>query len=85
MSKEKYIGKITHYFTNIEVGVVELEDALAVGDTIHIKGSTTDFKQKIESMQIEKKQVNEAGKGDSIGLKVEQKVRKGDKVYKIEE
>ena len=82
--KEKLIGKIIHYYTNIEVGVVELSNTLNVGDTIHIKGGTTDYEQKVESMQIEHEQVKKAGKGESIGLKVKEKVREEDLVYKVE-
>jgi len=51
--KEELVGKVTHYFGKIEVGIIELSKELKVGDTIHIKGSTTDFEQKVESMQIE--------------------------------
>ena len=84
--EEKLIGKITHYFTNIGVGVIEItEDNLRVGDSIHIKGATTDFEQKIESMQIEHENVEEAKAGQTIGLKTEQSVRENDQVYKIVE
>lgn len=81
--EEKLVGKIIHYYTNIEVGVIELSDTLNVGDTIHIKGSTTDFEQKVESMQIEHEQVKKASKGESVGLRVRDKVREGDLVYKV--
>jgi len=81
--KEELIGKITHYFDKIGVGVVEIEKGkLEVGDTIHIKGATTDFEQEVESMQIEHEQVSKAKKGDAIGLKVKERVREGDEVYK---
>lgn len=81
--KEELIGKITHYFDKIEVGIIEIEKGkLAVGDTIHVKGVTTDFEQVVESMQIEHEQVDKAKKGDAIGLKVKDKVREGDEVYK---
>jgi len=79
----KLIGKITHYFGNIGVAVIELSDTLKVGDTIRIVGGMTDFTQKVESMEIEHEKVNEAKKGHSIGLKVGQKVREGYKVYKL--
>lgn len=79
----KEIGKATHYFTKISVGVVELSGALKVGDKIRIKGATTDFEQDIDSMQIEHKNVEKAKKGESIGLKVAEPVRENDKVYKI--
>lgn len=83
MPKEKEVGKVTHFFTNISVAVIELSDELSVGDTIHIKGATSDFTQLVESMQIEKKPVEKAEKGQSIGLKVTEHAREGDKVYKI--
>lgn len=80
----KLIGKVTHYFGNIGVAVIELEDTLKVGDTIRITGGTdTDFTQAIESMEIEHEKVQVAKAGDSIGLKVVQKVREGYKVYKV--
>jgi len=81
--KEELIGKITHYFDKIEVGIIEItKGKLAAGDTIHVKGATTDFEQVIESMQIEHEQVEKAKKGDAVGLKVKDKVREGDEVYK---
>jgi translation elongation factor EF-1alpha len=58
---------------------------LNVGDNIHIKGGTTDFEQKVESMQIEHENIDKAKKGDVIGLRVKEKVREGDEVYKIVE
>lgn len=80
----KLIGKITHYFGNIGVAVIELEDTLRVGDTIRIiGGADTDFTQTVDSMEIEHEKVKVAKAGDSIGLKVEQKVREGYKVYKV--
>ena len=77
------IGKITHYYTNLGVGVVELSDTLAVGDTMHVQGATTDFTQKVESIQIDKDSVEEAHTGDAIGLAVKERVREGDMVYKL--
>lgn len=81
----KLIGKITHYFSKIGVAVIELSDTLKAGDTIRIVGGETDFNQVVESMEIEHQKVNEAKAGDSVGLKVSQKVREGYKVYKISE
>jgi translation elongation factor EF-1alpha len=83
---EEEIGRITHYFSRLGVGVVELvAGELRVGDTIHIKGHTTDFYQKVESMQVEHQQVSVAKKGDSIGLKVIDQVREHDKVFRVSE
>lgn len=79
----KLIGKITHYFSKIGVAVIELSDTLKVGDTIRIIGGMTDFSQKVESMEIEHKKVKMAKKGESVGLKVSQKVREGYSVYKL--
>jgi len=76
------IGHITHFFSKISVAVIELTKPLAVGDTILIKGPTTDFEQPVESMQIEHNNVQRAEAGQSIGLKVAQRVREKDIVYK---
>lgn len=85
MPKEegKLIGKVSHYFSNIGVAVIDLSSGLKTGDTIRIIGGETDFTQQVESMEIDHKKVEKARKGDSIGLKVEKKVREGYKVYKI--
>lgn len=84
MSEEEFveIGRITHFFSKINVAVIELKAALSVGDTIAIKGPTTDFEQRVDSMQIEHKDVQRAEPGQSIGLKVMQRVRETDMVYK---
>ncbi|MEM2937463.1 MAG: translation elongation factor-like protein [Candidatus Bathyarchaeia archaeon] len=76
------VGRVTHFFTKISVAVVELKAPLAVGDRIVIKGPTTDFEQIVDSMQIEHKNVQRAEAGQSIGLKVNQRVREKDVVYK---
>jgi len=81
--KKKLVGKVTHYFTKIGVGVIELSDELRMGDRISIEGSTTNIQQVVESMQIERQPVQSAGPGQSIGLKVKDRVREGDLVYKI--
>jgi putative protease len=76
------VGHVTHFFTRISVAVVELSATLAVGDTILVKGPTTDFEQVVGSMQIEHENIERAEAGQSIGLKTEQRVREGDIVYK---
>jgi len=76
------VGRITHFFSKISVAVIELKAALSVGDTIAIKGPTTDFEQHVDSMQIEHENVQKAEPGQSIGLKVMQRVRETDVVYK---
>ncbi|MGB9671628.1 MAG: translation elongation factor-like protein [Candidatus Bathyarchaeales archaeon] len=84
MGEEKVVevGHVTHFFSKISVAVVELTAPLAVGDRIAIKGPTTDFEQVVESMQIEHKNVQRAEARQSIGLKVAQRVRERDVVYK---
>ena len=77
------IGKVTHYFTKIGVAVIELSGDLKAGDKIHIKGATSDFKQKVASMQIEHEKLEEAKAGQSIGMKVKDHAREGDSVYKV--
>jgi putative protease len=79
----KLIGKISHYFSNIEVVVINLVSPLKIGETIRIVGGEeTDFEQKIVSMQIEHKEVRSGKKGDSVGVKVKEKVHEGYRVYK---
>ena len=79
----KKVGKVVHYYTNLKVGIIELSGTLKVGDKIKIKGATTDFEQKVDSMQIEHEKVEEAKKGKSIGLKAKKHVRENDVVYKV--
>lgn len=81
--EKKLVGKISHYFTKIGVGVIELSGELKVGDRISIEGATTNLQQTINSMEIEHENVQSASAGQSIGLKAEQRVREGDLVYKL--
>ncbi|MFH1505375.1 MAG: hypothetical protein ABIE94_00080 [archaeon] len=86
VKKEQFgteVGKITHYFGHISVAVIQVTGKLKVGDTIHIKGATTDFTQKVDSMQIEHDKIQEAKKGDDIGMKVKDHVREHDIVYLV--
>jgi putative protease len=76
------VGRVTHFFPKISVAVVELTAALAVGDRLVFKGPNTDFEQVVESMQIEHNNVQRAEAGQSIGLKVSERVRETDSVYK---
>ncbi|HJX50195.1 MAG TPA: translation elongation factor-like protein, partial [Candidatus Nanoarchaeia archaeon] len=80
--KEKIIGDVMNYFDHVSVAAIRLEAPLKIGDTVRIVGGETDFEQKIESMQINRKSVKTAKKGDEIGIKVSEKVRKGYKVFK---
>lgn len=79
------VGEIIHYFTKISVAVVDVSASLKVGDQIAIKGMTTNFEQKVGSMQIEGEDIEEAKDGDDIGMKVADRVRKGDIVYRLME
>lgn len=79
----KLIGKVSHYFGNIGVAVIELTDTLKAGEKIRIAGGETDFEQTVDSMEVDHKKVDKAKKGEGVGLKVSQKVREGYKVYKI--
>jgi putative protease len=81
---KKLVGKISHYFSKIGVGVIELSDELKVGDRISIEGATTNVQQTVRTMQIEHAEVQSAGAGDAIGMKVDQRVREGDLVYKLD-
>lgn len=84
--QEEEIGKVTHFFTNLSVAIIEITNGeLNISDTIHIKGATSDFTQKIESMQIEKESIEKAKKGQVIGIKVQEHAREGDIVYKASE
>ena len=82
--EERRIGTVIGYFAKIGVAAVRVEeDSLKVGDTVHFKGHTTDFTQEVTSMQIEKEPVQEAKPGDGVGIKVQERVREGDGVYKV--
>jgi len=83
MAEEKEIGKVSSYFSHVEVAAIKLSDKLKIGDKIHIKGNTTDFETEINEIQIEKKPVKQAKKGDHIGIKVPEKVRPNDKVFLV--
>jgi translation elongation factor EF-1alpha len=77
------VGKVSHFFTKIGVAVIELTSSVSVGDRILIRGPTTNLEQQIDSMEIEHEKVQMAKAGQSIGLKVKDRVRETDIVYKI--
>lgn len=79
------IGKVTDFFARPVVAGVELSGALKTGDKIHIKGSTTDMELTVESMQIDCVNITEGKSGDLVGIKVPDRVRRGDTVYKVTE
>lgn len=84
--EEKIIGYVSNYFSKISVAAIDVTGGtVSVGDTLHFVGHTTDFEFPVDSMQIERESVTVAKKGDSIGIKVPERVREGDKVYKIVE
>jgi translation elongation factor EF-1alpha len=81
---EEEIGHISHYFSKISVAVIEITaGSLKVGDTIHIKGHTSDFTQQVESLQQEHQSIPQDGKGSSVGLKVSNPVHDHDRVFKV--
>ena len=77
------VGIITHYYSKIAVAVVELTDTLKVDDTIKISGHGNEFTQTVSSMQVEHENIQEAKKGQSVGMKVDKEVKEGDEVYRI--
>ena len=81
---EERVGFVTHYYGHLSVAAIRLESgSLRVGDTIRILGHTSDFRQRVESMQIEHQPVTEAGRRQEIGLKVTEHARENDEVYKV--
>ncbi len=87
MTKEKKlgqeVGKISHFFGKIGVGIVEASKELKVGDKIAIRGATTDIEQSLDSIELDHKSVESAKAGDAVGIKMSDKVREGDVVYKL--
>jgi translation initiation factor IF-2 len=81
---EREVGKVNDFFARPVVAGVELTGTLKVGDKLHIKGHTTDIEMVLDSMQIDNVNVNEAGVGKSVGIKVPDRVRPGDTVYLVE-
>jgi hypothetical protein len=83
MAGEVRVGVVSHYYGHLSVAAVKLEVALSVGDTIRVLGHTSDFRQRVDSMQIEHQPVTQAVGGDEIGLKVTQHARENDVVYRV--
>jgi len=81
---EKEIGVVSDFFAHVVVAGIDITGTLKVGDKIHIKGHTTDIEMDITSMQIDNKNVSEAKNGQSVGIKVPDKVRAGDKVFIVD-
>jgi len=76
---------VNKFFSRLNVAAVEVTGSIKVGDELHFKGATTDFNHKVESMEIDRKPIEEAKPGDLVGIKVPERVRPGDKVYRVEE
>ena len=84
MAEEVKIGRVSHYFGKVQVAAIELTDGeLAVGDTVRIKGHTSDFTQQIDSMQIDRVPVQTAKVGDQIGVRVVEHAREHDEVFRV--
>jgi putative protease len=81
---EVEIGKVSDFFAKPVVAGIDLTGVMKKGDTIHIKGHTTDLVMTVESMQIDNVNVEEAGVGMSVGVKVTDRVRRGDTIYKVD-
>lgn len=80
---DKKVGSISHYFDKIGVAVVDVTATLKAGDRIKIVGHDQEFEQDVDSMQVEHENVDQAKKGEGVGMKVEQPVKKGDEVFKV--
>lgn len=80
---EKLIGRVTHYFDKISVGVIHLATKLKVGDKIKVQGGGKEFEQVVESLQMDKEAIKVGKKGQEVGLKMEGKARDGYRVYKV--
>ena len=80
--QDKPIGEVTHYYNHLNVAILRFDQPVSVGQKITVQGHTTDFSQTIDSMQVDHASVQSAPKGKEVGIKIKEKVRQGDKVYK---
>ena len=78
------VGEVTHYYNKIVVAVIHVLAPIKVGDRIKISGHDNEFQQEVTSMQIEHQNIQKAKKGDDIGMKVDQPIKGGDEIYKVE-
>lgn len=85
MAKGTRAGEVTHYYQNISVAVLELDHELSLGDMVHFLGAHTDFRQEIDSMEIDREPIEVAQSGTEVAVKVKQRVRGGDSVFLLEE
>ena len=81
--EETLVGTISHFFAHPQVAALTLEGDLSVGDVVRFRGHTTDFEQKISSMQIDHESVEQAASGADVGIKVVERVRRGDSVFRV--
>jgi hypothetical protein len=81
MAEETLVGKISHYYNKLNVAIIDLAAPLNVGQTVHIKGAHDDFTQVIGEMQFELHSIESGKKGQSVGIKVSQKVHENDQVF----
>jgi len=78
------MGVVTHYYPHVDAGVIAIESGeLRVGDTIHIRGHTTDYYQRVDRIEMDHRSVQSAGPGQTVGVHVSQRVREGDSVMKV--
>jgi hypothetical protein len=80
---EELVGRITHYFSKPEVGVVKLDTEIKLGDVLHFRGNTTDFQQEVTSMQVDHAAVETAAPGTEVAIKLSDRVRSHDEVYRV--
>ncbi len=81
--EEQQVGKVTNFYVKISVAAIKVTaGVIRIGDTLHFKGHTTDFEDTVASMEVENQPVDEAGPGDEVGIKVKERVRENDRVYK---
>lgn len=81
--EEKPIGEVTHYYSKIGVAIIKFFKTVPLGTKVRFRGATTDFEQTINSMQFDHTSISEAKKNQEVGVKVDQKVREGDKVFEV--
>lgn len=79
----KKVGTVTHFYDKISVGIVKLSSPVSKGDTLKFKGSSTEFEQNLDDMQFNHEDIDTGKKGQEVGIKVGEKVREGDSVYKV--
>jgi putative protease len=82
--EQQQVGKVTNFYVKISVAAIEVTaGVIRIGDALHFKGHTTDFKDTVASMEMENQPVDEARPGNEVGIKVNERVRKNDRVYKV--